>query len=159
MGAKKLFFQNIMRPIEAISVGIVIGVAIAVGLSIGAPIPDIFAIVPFAVFFIPIVIGIVRRFGYVGQRACGCPETTPFGYEVVEVSTDWQREKHGSKVRWSKYQTELRRCEKCGSHYHASDNDPITQREAWPENEPEIMPSEEELFGNSENEETEIKSW
>ena len=46
------------------------------------------------------------------------------------------------QIRYERYETELRRCEKCGGHYHRTAPSPEEVRTGWPEEEPEIMPDE-----------------
>lgn len=78
------------------------------------------------------------------KRGCSCwVKAGRDGYQVVESEEWWQRVPDEPKVRWEKLRTELRRCEKCGSHYHKDLDEPVEVRETWLEEEDEIRPEDE----------------
>ena len=83
------------------------------------------------------------------RRNCGCGavvDDPKWDSEVVETQETWMRDERGAKVIWRNVREELRRCEQCGSHYFADDYEVLVEREAWAEEEPEIMPEEGELM-------------
>lgn len=84
-----------------------------------------------------------------GNRNCGCGAVVDgrWGYDTIEETTEWKRSTRGAKVQWRKVKRELRRCEKCGDHYHTDEVEVLEEREAWPEEEPHIMPERDELVG------------
>jgi hypothetical protein len=79
-------------------------------------------------------------------RDCECAYVDPeHRSEKIETTEHWRRREDGAKVVWERVARELRRCEECGKHYYVDAAGILESREAWPEEEPEIMPDDEAL--------------
>ena len=95
-----------------------------------------------------------RAAGLVGYdlTPCGCTYSGHYrdrkpDADVVEESPIWLRKCDGKRLRFRKATEALKRCHRCGQHYHATDVESAVgfsdrsnvKRECWPEEEPEIV--------------------
>jgi hypothetical protein len=89
---------------------------------------------------------LARLVGY-SVMPCGCtyvPVAVAWGSpnqpdaDAVEETAVWLRRTTGERVRFHRVTEVLKRCHRCGRHYHDTDKEGV-RHECWPEEEPAVV--------------------